>query len=658
LGANIGAIYRIVPDSYGRGRIAAQDHTQMAFVVQGELSAILTTQAGQVLDTVYVCREIEFDAPAPFNDVNAINVINGIVKAGTFPRGAKPTKEISASQNYGFALQIMHRPNDRKLDLRECRYAQDLSEWIEEKLGDATTTLPADTIYKNFMGINGPAGVNYGLSKRMVQMYLLCLVREGRLRISLSGRNLPVEVIDYSNIAGIDFKVAVLEAFHQVQRLKPPAGWETLAPFAAVLLDDPSLSTVHEDADIQGAIQRLIAFKSEQLKPFQGFLVELADLFSEIQQPNPLSERLSAWEKFLKSPVDIADPIPYLRNGLEKAFGYKIYQEDQVEQADVDDLATRKAEIEQARKLLQYGERLRAAYRYAHTALPDDGAQDRALALNSIRSALDLVRLRLDSLIELMSNESRLLSELLEPAAEVIQSYSVRYLQAFDQVVSATEGARLSIQGLTSHPQYLTLARLEQVPQLASGASQALHRRFMEAVECPDLFPAHVTRGLVERELARWPQPAASPLTMQNAADWMAAANRCLQDCQSALQTALQDKATLLYSEALRSRLAQGKGEPFIDALLNAESPQSLAKILVEQLSKSLDSDVESKLELLRRYLQHIIVRKVHLSEFKPGKHTLEKSDLPRIVEEFERFLSDQFSTSSKDELPVIEIEP
>ena len=264
LSANIGAIYRIVSDSYGRGRIAAQDHTQMNFVVQGELSAILTTLAGQVLDTIYVCRELEFDAPAPSNDVNTINVINGIVRSKSFPRGAKPTKEISASQNYGFALQIMRRPNDRSLDLRECRYTNDLSEWIEEKLGDTTTTLPADTIYKNFMGINGPGGLHYGLSKRMVQMYLLCLVREGRLRITLSGRNLPVEVVDYSNIAGIDFKVAVLDAFHQVQRLKPPEGWETLAPFAAVLLDDPSLNTVHEDADIQDAIQRLMTFKDEQ----------------------------------------------------------------------------------------------------------------------------------------------------------------------------------------------------------------------------------------------------------------------------------------------------------------------------------------------------------------------------------------------------------
>ena len=411
----------------------------MAFEVQGELSAILTNLVSQVLDTVYVCREMEFDAPAPFNDVNAINVINGIVKSGLIPHNAKPTKEISAAQNYGFALQIMRRPNDHKLDLRECRYTQDLAGWIEEKLGDTSTTLPAETIYKNFMGINGPNSLHYGLSKRMVQLYLLCLVHEGKIRILLSGRNLPVEVVDYSNIAGIDFKVAVLDAFHQIQRLKPPEGWPVLAPFAAVLLSDPSLLTVHEDADIQDAIQRLLAFKTEQLKPTQNLLAGIDDLFAEIQQSNPLDDRLQAWKKFLEAHVDTIDPIPYFRNALEKAFGYRIYQDDQVEQDDVDDLSIRKVEVEQAGKLLQYSERIRAAYRYTHVSLPDDPA------LASTRSALELVALRITNLGDYLSSETRLLNDLLDPASEAIQSYSIRYLQAFDQVVSVTEQVRLKL---------------------------------------------------------------------------------------------------------------------------------------------------------------------------------------------------------------------
>jgi hypothetical protein len=656
LSAHIGSIYRIVPDSYGRGRISAQDHANMTFEVQGELSAILTPLVSQVLDTIYLSREIEFDAPAPFNDTNAINVINGIVKAGNFPRGAKPTKEISASQNYGFALQIMRRPNDRVLDLRDSRYTKDLYEWIEEKLdntsghGVSGNTLPADTIYKNFMGINGPAGLHYGLSKRMVQLYLLCLVREGRLRISLSGRNLPVEVIDYSNLANIDFKVAVLDAFYQVQRLKPPEGWETLAPFAAVLLENPSLTTIHEDADIQNALLQLINYKEKELNPFQSLSKDLDDLFGEIEQENPLIESQDAWKKFLKSPVDISDPIPFLRNGLEKAFGYQIYQEDQVNQEDVDDLAIRMVENEQTAKILQYGDRLRAAYRYTKIKLPEEAA------LGSIQVGLDVVRERLGSLKELMTNEARLLSELLEPAAETIQAYSVRYLQAFDQVVSATEKARISIQGLLSDHQYIAITRLEEVPQLASGATKSLSELFQRNLNSPDLFPAHFTRSQVERELVHWPQPAANPLTLENAQDWIEAAERALQSCQDALERTLLDRATLLQSEALRSRLEQGRGEPFIDELLTAKSPKDMAIILVEQLSDPEDDKVEKRLELLRRYLKRIIIRKIRVSDFQPSKHTLEQSDVDQVVDEFREFIMDGFS-SSAGELPILEIE-
>ncbi len=174
----IGTIYRIVPDSYTRGRLAAADHSHMSFICEGELTAIFTPLVSQALDAIYLCKEMEFDAPAPFSDTNAVNVINGIVKVGQIPRGAKPNRDISAAQNYGFALQIMVHPNDRKLDLSQCRYTQDMATWINDKLGDSSSTMPVVSVYKNFMGTNGPYGLHYGLNKRMVQLYLLCLVQE------------------------------------------------------------------------------------------------------------------------------------------------------------------------------------------------------------------------------------------------------------------------------------------------------------------------------------------------------------------------------------------------------------------------------------------------------------------------------------------------
>jgi hypothetical protein len=322
-----------------------------------------------------------------------------------------------------------------------------------------------------------------------------------------------------------------------------------------------------------------------------------------------------------------------------------------VDQADVDDLAARKVEIEQAGKILQYGERLRAAQRYAQMTLPDESE------LASVRSTLDLVRTRLKHLNMYLSNEAQLLSELLDPATDAINSYSVRYLQVFDRVVSTTEQARISLQQLCHHPEYITLSRLERVSQLASGAALALESRFTEAATGDALFPANITRAYIERELGRSPQPLNCPLTLDNASSWIAAASWSLEECRAALHEVLRDKAALLTSDALRGRLVQGAGMPFIDALLAADSPEALAQVLVDQIGALSEDDAARPLDLLRRYLQRITVCKVRLSDFKPSKHTIEQVDVPMIVEEFAEFLSGAFGVDEDDELPVVEIE-
>jgi hypothetical protein len=659
-----GTIYRIVPDSYGRGRVAALDHSQLSFIPQGELPAIITPLAAQVLDATYESRELQFDAPAPFNDTNAINVINGIVKVGQIPRGARPNRDISAAQNYGFDLQIMRRPNDRKLDLSQCRYTRDMADWIEEKLGDSGAAMPVLTLYKNFMGVGGPHGLNYGLSRRMVQLYLLCLVREGKVRVTLSGRKAPVEAIDYTNIASVDFKTAVLEALDQVQRLKPPEGWDVLAPFAAVLLQDPALRLARQDADIQNGVMRLLAFRDERLEPFRSLLAGLANLFQEMGQANPLEERLTAWETFLSRPVEPGNPIPFLRAALDRAFGYHVYQDDpatgagrgMVRQEEVDDLAARRAEVQQAQDFFQHRERVIAAARYAAFELPADPA------LAEICAALRQARASLERLDELLTSEARLRSELLEPVEGAIQSYAVRYLQAFDQVTARAEQARQGIEALPGQPAYRALERLAGVRQLGSDPRPGLRQVFRDVLDEPaQLSPTTLTRAEVERRLQRWPQPPQCDLTLDNADQWRQKADEALARCQDALQAALRDKAALLHSDALRERLAQGMDAPFIAGLLAALTVEDVADYLVETLGErnrvfSEKPGFSDPVNLLTRYLKKLRVRRLRLSEFSPGKRTIEPGDVDEIVTEFRAFLLGALSAGD-DELPVVELE-
>jgi hypothetical protein len=647
----MGTIYRIVPDSYGRGRIAAQDHQQMAFACQGELGSILTPLVTQALDGVYLCKEMVFDAPAPFNDLNALNVINGIVKVGEIQRGAKPNKDISAAQNYGFALRIMRKPNDRLLDLSDCRYTDDLLAWIEDKLGDGAATMPVVTVYKNFMGMGGPHGVHYGLSKRMVQLYLLCLARQGKIRIALAGGKAAVEAIDYATISEIDFKTALLDAFDQVQRLRPPAGWELLVPYAARLLDDASLTAAKQDVDIQRGLQRLLDFKKEQAKPIQALRAGLDGLFQEIGQPNPLAPRLAAWETFLASPHGGSDPIAHLLNALDSAFGYRVYRDDVVRQDELDDLASRREEIRQAEELYGQRDRLAAAARYTAYETPDEPA------LADLRERLAQGRAALGQIGALMRNETRLASELLDPVEDAIRSYGVRYLQAFDAVTAATEQARLQVEALAGQPAYRALERLAEAPQLGADPLPALRQAFRAALAGPpELFPAHLTRAEIERNLRAWPQPAGCPLTLQNAAQWIARAAAAQERCVAALAAALRDKAALLHSDALHERLAQGAAEPFIAGLLQCNTVEATAAYLEQTLGVFDAPKAVEAVDLLRRYLKKLRVRKLRLADFSPSKRTLELGDLDAVTAEFRAFLRAGLA-AGEDELPVVELE-
>ncbi len=117
------------------------------------------------------------------------------------------------------------------------------------------------------MGVGGPDGVNYGLSKRMVQLYLLCLVREGKIRVSL-GRNIPVDAIDYGNIADIDTRLPFSTPSTRFSELKPPEGWELLAPYAAVLLEDETqFAQRRQDSEMRLLVATPAALRRARLRP-------------------------------------------------------------------------------------------------------------------------------------------------------------------------------------------------------------------------------------------------------------------------------------------------------------------------------------------------------------------------------------------------------
>ena len=113
--------------------------------------------------------------------------------------------------------------------------------------------------------MGGPNDKNYGLSRRMIDIYLLCLVRDGKLRITLSGKGAATaEYIDYTNLADLTFNAALLNSMTKVQRLKAPEGWPVLAPYAAILLDDETLKSIQKDGSHHVCPRQLRKWREER----------------------------------------------------------------------------------------------------------------------------------------------------------------------------------------------------------------------------------------------------------------------------------------------------------------------------------------------------------------------------------------------------------
>jgi hypothetical protein len=195
------------------------------------------------------------------------------------------------------------------------------------------------------------------------------------------------------------------------------------------------------------------------------------------------------------------------------------------------------------------------------------------------------------------------------------------------------------------------------VPQLGADPLPAIQQAFRAALAGPpELFPAPLTRVEIERNLRAWPQPAGCPLTLQNAPQWIERAVAAQERCSAVLAAALRDKAALLHSDALRERLSQGKNEPFIAGLLRASTAETVAEYLAKTLGVTESPRVSEAVELLRRYLKKLQVRKIRLADFTPSKRTLERGDVHVVVTEFQVFLQDALQ-AGEDELPVVELE-
>jgi len=654
LQSDLAKIVKIVDNSYARGRVDALNNTQMEFRVAGELAAILAPLVDRVLTAAYVSRDIKFDPPFVFRKEEGVKVINGIVKTGRIPKGAKPNQNISAAQNFGFGLNIMKKSAEKELDVSGNAYVQDMWTFIDDKLTDDGQTMKVDTIYKNFMGIGGPK--DYGLTRRMVQLYMLCLVRDGRVRITLGAKaGLALPLLDYSNIADVDFSTKVLDALGEIQKVAKPENWEVLRPYAEKLLGI-EIPATQDDAIISEHRAKLRQLFSQEKESSSRMASRAQSLFDALKSANPYEVELSQVVKLFAANIEGGDDIHLLLYALKDALGYQAFDTNMATPAEVDDLANRLKNYWDLRAFLEYETELRTAYAYCAITLGDQKE------LAEARKAIEAVWAKLGTLKDYIDSDVKLKTELVghfppvegerDTIAAMIREYSSVYLPMHESVVNRIDASRKQIQDAITGADIKALGVLDGVTALQPPSTDKLVFRLTqlrsEIFECPS-----PSRTSVEDHLRNGPLHECG-LSFVNASNHAQTADSAAKKAGQWLDDVFRRKMEVFLNPTVRERLEQGKTEPTIADLLACKTAEELRTFFVKVLRET-----PGIVDIINKYLKRIVVKRVRIADFRPKVGTIQKDQVGTVAEEFGRFLETQFTEDEGDDdsLPMLQLE-
>ncbi|OIP90658.1 MAG: hypothetical protein AUK24_04065 [Syntrophaceae bacterium CG2_30_49_12] len=368
---------------------------------------------------------------------------------------------------------------EKELDVSGNAYVQDMWTFIDDKLGDDGQTIKVDTLYKNFMGIGGPK--DYGLTRRMVQIYLLCLVRDGRVRITVGAKaRLASPMLDYSNIADVEFSTKVLDALGEVQKVAKPENWEVLRPYAEKLLGIEIPST-QDDALITEYRAKLRQLFAQEKEASSRTASRAQGLFDILKTDNPYEPELAQVVKLFSANVEGGDDIHLILYALKEAMNYQAFDTNKATPAEVDDLANRLKNYRDVRAFLEYEPEMRTAHAYCAVTLGD------ARELAQARKAIEGVRAKLLNLKEYIDSDVQLLDDASRRKMEVFLNPTVR--ERLEQGKTEPSIAGLLAYKTTEALRAYLIKAVQETPGTVDIINRYLKRIVVKRVRIADFRP-------------------------------------------------------------------------------------------------------------------------------------------------------------------------
>jgi hypothetical protein len=339
----------------------------------------------------------------------------------------------------------------------------------------------------------------------------------------------------------------------------------------------------------------------------------------------------------------------------------------------VDDLAVRLRSYHDMRRFVAEEAALVAAHTYATYSLPD------LPELRATRQAQAALAARLRDPRPYIDSDVRMRTELLGAVGQgtgiaegvpeaggartatgtfeaLERTYAGVYLALHDNVTNRVDAARREIERLKASDDVRALEVLAGVSALRSTADASLGQRLDTCARALFTCPAP-SKHSVETQLPRNPVHECG-LSFENAPQHVTSAETAVTDARQLIGETLDQALALFLTPAVRQRLSQGAADPAIAQLLRCASVADLRLYLVGACLR--DTGIVAT---INRYLKRVVVKAVHLADFKPASATIERDQIADVAHQFQRFLERELDSARAagdadgDTLPVLRVE-
>jgi hypothetical protein len=592
----------------------------------GGLEGAIDRLAGDALDNCYRAAALDMGRRC-FGTDEAVKLINGLVRTGK----AVPASDklYSAVENFAQPLRLVRSTDADKLNASGSPEFKAVKDFADDKGGHA---VPLSVFYNKFSGWQpGDGDKSWGLTRRMVDIYLLALAQQGTIRINVR----KGQPIDRTTIAGIEFKPETLRSFESVEVPKAWLEWAEVSPYLEVMAS-VAAETYGPKFD-QSVAHDAIAKAREVWVPtakVQGLLDRVSVLFKDLQQADPYDELLLFWLMFFQDPLGDEDALQTYeacKGSLLKAF-----EKAAIDELDKEDLAKFREYWKGLLALQEHFDDLSVLVRcgglYARAEIPDV-KEYRALK-NAVKKLGPLVARAPEFVID--PDRSR--AELLPAMEDVWREYEGPMEHGLGGVNGELDDLRSAVNETGSAKECSVLDVLaDGVP----GAEKAREDVERVVADGRDMIVDVLPTGDELRKLLRVQDYVRDSrnrdLRLRELRPLAEQVRAAAEACTSAPGAALLDVAGFLDDAVLRAKLKPHEDKKTIGDLLVARNAEEIAKYLLDLKAVAL-GELTKILKVVLKGLDFITV---HMADFKPSQSTLWGEDeVNKTVGEFRDFLT------------------